>query len=74
MTLPPLTPRGFWIRVLVFGAGLLVYLWAALIMIREHSRVGVVLVLLLILFNLAGLVGTARRRPVRRPRMHDQEP
>jgi hypothetical protein len=47
---------------------------SALIMIREHSRVGVVLVLLLILFNLAGLVATARRRPVRRPRVHDQEP
>jgi hypothetical protein len=28
MTLPALTPRGFWTRVAVFGASLVVYMWA----------------------------------------------
>jgi hypothetical protein len=27
MTLPALSPRGFWTRVAVFGASLVVYIW-----------------------------------------------
>jgi hypothetical protein len=41
MTLPALSPRGFWTRVAVFGASLVVYMWAVLIMAREDSLVGV---------------------------------
>ena len=63
MTLPPLTPRGFWARVAVFGAALAVFVWAALVMLREHSLIGVVLLSLLALLNLARLILTAKRRP-----------
>ena len=68
MALPPFTPRGFRTRVVVFGANLLLYLWVVLIMAREHSLVGVVLISLLALFSLLGLIGTVWRRPSRHPR------
>jgi hypothetical protein len=68
MTLPPLTPRGFWTRIAVFGAALVVFAWAVLVMLREHSTLGVVLLSLLALLNLTRLVLTIKRRP----RSHDQ--
>jgi hypothetical protein len=67
MTLPAFTARGFWTRVVVFGVSLLVYLWAVLIMTREHSVVGVVLVSVLALLSLTRLIVTIRRRPARPP-------
>jgi hypothetical protein len=63
MTLPPLTPQGFWTRLVVFGAGLLVYLWAVLMMIQEHSPIGVVLLYVLALLSLTRLIVTVSRRP-----------
>jgi hypothetical protein len=56
MTLPALSPRGFWTRVAVFGASLVVYMWAVLIMAREDSLVGVVLL------SLGALLGLTRPR------------
>jgi hypothetical protein len=47
----------------VFGAGLLVYLWAVLIMIQEHSPIGVVLLSVLALLSLTRLILTVSRRP-----------
>jgi hypothetical protein len=47
----------------VFGAALLVFAWAVLIMLREHSTIGVVLLSLLALLNLTRLVLTIKRRP-----------
>jgi hypothetical protein len=68
MTLPAFTPRGFWIRMAVFSGSLLVYLWGMLIVSREDSLAGVVLLSLLALLSLARLIVTVTRRPSRRPR------
>jgi hypothetical protein len=68
MTLPAFTPRGFWIRIVVFGGSLLVYLWGVLIMRREHSLAGVVLLSLLAVLSLTRLIVTVMRRQSRRPR------
>jgi hypothetical protein len=68
MALPPLTPRGFWTRIAVFGAALLVFVWAVLLMLRERILIGVALFSLLALFRLTQLILTAKRRPGR----HDQ--
>jgi hypothetical protein len=65
MDLPALTPRGFWIRVIVISATLAVFLFAALIMAREHSPAGIVL-FALALFSLAQLAATFWRRSPRR--------
>ena len=63
MTLPPLTTRGFWTRVVLLGASLLAVLWAVLIMMQEHSRIGVVLLLLPTILSLTQLFMTISRRP-----------
>jgi hypothetical protein len=68
MTLPAVTPRGFWIRIVVFGGSLVVYLWGAMIMSREHSLAGVALLSLLALLSLTQLIVTVMRQPSRRPR------
>jgi hypothetical protein len=68
MTLPAFTHRGFWIRIVVFGGSLLVYLGGMLIMSREHSLAGVALLSLLALLSLTRLIVTVMRRPTRRPR------
>jgi hypothetical protein len=68
MTLPAFTPRGFWIRIVVFGGSLVVYLWGAMIMSREHSIAGVALLSLLALLSLTQLIVTVMRQPSRRPR------
>jgi hypothetical protein len=68
MTLPAFTPRGFWIRIVVFGGSLVVYLWGAMIMSREHSLAGVALLSLLSLLSLTQLIVTVMRQPSRRPR------
>ena len=68
MTLPAFTPRGFWIRIVVFGGSLVVYLWGAMIMSRVHSLVGVALLSLLALLSLTQLIVTVMRQPSRRPR------
>jgi hypothetical protein len=65
MTVPALTPRGFWMRVFVFGASLIVYLWAARIVLPEYGYIGIVPFFLLILLSLAGLIATVARRPSR---------
>ena len=67
-TLPAFTPRGFWVRIVVFGGSLLVYLLGILIMSREHSLAGVVLLFLLAVLSLTRLIVTVMRRPFRRPR------
>jgi hypothetical protein len=67
-TLPAFTPRGFWVRIVVFGGSLLVYLWGVLIMSRERSRAGVVLLSLLAALSLTRFIVTVMRRPFRRPR------
>jgi hypothetical protein len=68
MTLPAFTPRGFWVRIVVFGGSLLVYLWGVPIMRREHSLAGVALLSLLAVLSLTRLIATVMRRPSRRPR------
>jgi hypothetical protein len=68
MALPALTPRGFWTRVAVFGASLVVYMWAVLIMAREDSLLGIVLLSLGALLSLTRLVVIVRHRPSRRPK------
>ena len=68
MTLPAFTPRGFWTRGVVLAALLLAYLWVVLVMLREHSMVGLVFLSLLALFSLIQLIVTIMRRPSRRPR------
>jgi hypothetical protein len=55
-------------RVAVFCAVLLVFAWAALVMLREHSLTGVVLLSLLAMLNLTRLILTVKRWP----RPHDQ--
>ena len=67
MAIPALTHRGFWTRIVVFSASLLLYAWVARLMAREHSFIGVALFSLLILFSGAGLIATLMRRPPRRP-------
>ena len=66
MDLPALTPRGFWIRMVVFSGTLVGYVSVAVIMAREHSLAGVVLFAVLALFSLAGLGATFWRRSLRR--------
>jgi hypothetical protein len=56
MTVPALTPRGFWIRVVVFGASLLLYLGGMVYMAQEHSVIGVAAFAFLALFSLTGLI------------------
>jgi hypothetical protein len=71
MAIPAFTHRGFWTRIVVFGASLLVYAWGVRLMAREHSIVGVLGIAvfsLLILFSGAGLIATVMRRPPRRSR------
>ena len=71
MAIPAFTHRGYWTRVVVFGASLLVYAWGLRLMAREHSVVGVLGIAvfsLLILFSGAGLIATVMRRPPRRSR------
>jgi hypothetical protein len=68
MTLPALAPRSFWTRIVVSGVNLLIFLGAALIMARQHSLAGMVLVSLLVLLSLAQLVGAVARRPSRHPK------
>jgi hypothetical protein len=68
MAIPALTHRGFWTRIVVFTASLLLYAWVIRLMTREHSIAGMVLVSLLALFRGAGLIATVIRRPSRRPR------
>jgi hypothetical protein len=65
MTLPAVTPRGFWIRIVVFGGSMVVYLWGAMIISREHSLAGVALLTIL---SLTRLIVTVMRQPSRRPR------
>jgi hypothetical protein len=71
MAIPAFTRRGFWTRIVVFGASLLVYVWGVRLMAREHSIVGVLgigVFSLLILFSGGGLIATLRRRSPRRSR------
>ena len=69
MSVPALTPRGFWIRVVLFTAALLVYTWAAFIMARKHFWFGVGFVVLPILLGLARvIVVVVMGRPSRHPR------
>ena len=68
MTLPAFTPRGFWIRIVVFGGSLVVYLWGAMIMSRVHSLAGVALLSFLTILSLTQLIVTVMRQPSRRPR------
>jgi hypothetical protein len=68
MAIPALTRRGFWTRIVVFGASLLVYAWGLRLMAREHSIAGLAIFSLLVLFSGAGLIATVTRRPTRRPR------
>ena len=65
MATPPFTPRGFWTRIVVFGASLLVYGWGFRVMARAHALAGIAIFALLILFSGAGLVATVTRRPSR---------
>jgi FtsH-binding integral membrane protein len=65
MDLPALMPRGFWIRVIVISATLAVFVFAALVMAREHSPAGIVLFAILALFSLARLGATLWRRSPR---------
>jgi FtsH-binding integral membrane protein len=68
MDLPALTPRGFWIRVIVISATLAVFVFAALMMARVHSPAGIFLFAILALFSLAQLGATFWRRSPRRLR------
>jgi hypothetical protein len=71
MGIPTLTPRGFWTRIVVFGASLLVYAWGVRLMAREHSIVGILGIAvfsLLILFSGGGLIATLMSRSPRRSR------
>jgi hypothetical protein len=69
MSVPTLTSRGFWLRVVVFSAALLVYAWAAFLMARKHFWFGVGFIVLPILLSLARvIVITVMGRPSRHPR------
>jgi hypothetical protein len=63
MGIPALTHRGFWTRLVVFGASLLLYAWVVRLMTREHSIVGISLFAFMALFSIAGLIATIIRRP-----------
>jgi hypothetical protein len=67
MAISALTHRGFWTRIVVFTASLLLYAWIVRLMTREQSIVGIVLFSFLALVSVAGLIATVRRRPSRRP-------
>jgi hypothetical protein len=68
MALPALTHRGFWTRIVVFGASLLIFVGAMLVMVRERSPAGVALTCLLALLSLTRIIVTVIRRPARSPR------
>jgi len=68
MAIPTFTQRGFWTRIVVFGASLLVYGWGFSLMARAQTIAGIAIFSLLILFSGAGLVATVTRRPSRPPR------
>jgi hypothetical protein len=68
MATPALTHRGFWTRIVVFTASLLLYAWIVRLMTREQSIAGIVLFYLLILLSGAGLIATVVCRPHRRSR------
>ena len=69
MGIPALTPRGFWTRAVVFTTIVVAYLWAALIMAREHFWFGVGFIALPVLLRLTLLVVLiVMHRPSRRPR------
>jgi hypothetical protein len=63
MAIPALTRLGFWARLVVFCASLLLYAWVVRLMTREHSIVGIALFCLLALLSIGGLVATVMRRP-----------
>jgi hypothetical protein len=69
MSVSALTSRGFWLRVVVFSAALLVYAWAAFLMARKHFWFGVGFIVLPILLSLARVILIAFvARPSRHPR------
>jgi hypothetical protein len=71
VAIPAFTHRGFWTRIVVFGASLLVYAWGVRLMAREQSIVGVLGIAvfsLLILFSGGGLIATLMSRSPRRSR------
>jgi hypothetical protein len=68
MALPALTHRGFWTRIVVFGASLLIFVGAMLVMVPERSPAGVALTCLLALLSLTRIIVTVIRRPARSPR------
>jgi hypothetical protein len=68
MTVPALTARGFWMRVVVFSASLLAYAWAAAIMLRERFLFGLGFFLPVVLLSLIRLVVIVVHRPPGRPR------
>jgi hypothetical protein len=68
MAIPTFTARGFWTRIVVFGASLLVYGWGLRLMARAHSIAGIAIFSLLVLFSGVGLIVTVTRRPARRAR------
>jgi hypothetical protein len=68
MAIPAFTQRGFWTRIVVFSASLLIYAWGLRLMAREHSILGIAIFSILILFSGAGLIATVIRRPPRRSR------
>jgi hypothetical protein len=69
MRVPALTPRGFWLRVVVFTAVLVVYIWAAFLMARRHFWFGVGFIVLPILLSVARvIVVVVMGRPSRHPR------
>ena len=68
MAIPALTHRGFWTRIVVFTASLLLYAWIVRLMTREQSILGIVLFALLALVSVAGLIVTVMRRPSRNPK------
>jgi hypothetical protein len=59
--------RGFWTRIVVFGASLLVFVGAVLVMFRERSLTGVALTSLLALLSLTRIIGAGRFRARRSP-------
>jgi hypothetical protein len=68
MAIPAITHRGFWTRIVVFGASLFIYAWGLRLMAREHGILGIAIFSLLILFSGAGLIATVMHRPPRRSR------
>ena len=69
MRVPALTPRGFWLRVVVFTTVLVAYTWAAFLMARRHFWFGVGFIVLPILLSLARVILIAFVvRPSRHPR------